>query len=148
MKNTWLEIKNPPAPYLHAFRRTTNRGLHIIIAIKQSRNGFQAYSIVDHGVSLKTIRNEREERDTQTIIDSIFDICDRYVEADSPSEDSTVTFSYIDSTGEIKGPASRNDLFDLVELGVIGWESQVWDSRNSSGNWESLNQAIGFDQIT
>lgn len=123
-------------------------GLHILIAIKRSREAFVAYSILDHGTLRKTIQMEAEGSDISKITNHVLALCHRYDEAgDGVPPNQTAQYTYIDMSGKMKGPVSRDWLFRLVDSGDMNWDSQVWNSSVSGAGWESLNQAIGFSQI-
>ena len=148
MITEWTELLVPPAPYVHAFRKTMSNGLHVLVAIRQNRDVFSAYSILDHGTPRKTIRLEAESPDVREIAQHSLRLCDRYHETQLETPPALPAhYRYVDLSDKIQGPVSRDHLFQLVESGRLNWESQVWDTSASEARWESLKQAIGFSQI-
>lgn len=143
MNTGWTDLPSPPAPYLHACRRTTEAGLHVIVAIRSAGDQFEAYSIVDHGTPLKTIRKEGCGASVDEVVRLAQSVCDSYQQDGGSSVLAARRYSYLDKVGKLRAGASRDQLFELVARGELGWDAQIWDGRQ----WVSLDESIGFAQI-
>jgi hypothetical protein len=79
-------------------------------------------------------------------VDAARGICQRYGGDGGLSSAARASYVYLEATGRMSGPVSREELFAALDEGVLHWESQVWDTRSATGHWQSVDQAVGFAQ--
>lgn len=113
------------------------------MAIRSAGDQFEAYSIVDHGTPLKTIRKEGCGASVDEVVRLAQSVCDSYQQDGGSSVLAARRYSYLDKVGKLRTGASRDQLFELVARGELGWDAQIWDGRQ----WVSLDESIGFAQI-
>ena len=136
MNKGWTEVRVTPAPYLHAFRKTTERGLHVLVAVRESRGTFAAYSILDHGTPRKTISRELEDIDLSKVMEQLPRLCDRYDNfRGEVSTRGPARYVFVDKSGKMQGPVTRNALFELIDQRALEWDSQVFLYNTPGASW-------------
>lgn len=151
--SAWTEVLTPPKPYLYALRRSFPNDLHVLVLTQEAGGKLQVLSSVDHGTSRGTVTHEGESADPSEIADLIAQTCERW----NPTEPTGIAamrrhqrrYYYSTPSGGISGEVSRTDLFELVDKGVITWDSQIWEDIESmadSGRWRPIIASLGFPQ--
>jgi hypothetical protein len=121
-------------------------GLHVLIALRDSGSLLEAYSCVDHGTLHKSLQCEGRITDPGEVVGLARMIEARYAGFRPPGETARPTdqYRYVDREGKLRGPVSREALFQFLAEGAVVWTSQVWNTGAMGGRWETVDEAIGF----
>jgi len=151
--SVWTEVVTPPKPYLYALRRSLPNGLHVLVLTEEAAGKLQVLSCVDHGTPRGTVTNEGESANPAEIANLIAQTCDRWNTPGSAGTAATgrpqQQYYYGKPDGGISAKVSRADLFELIDQGLITWDSQVWEDTESlaeSGRWRPITASLGFPQ--
>ena len=149
--SVWKPVSPVPAGYFQVIRRTFDTGLHVLVLVRRSGDGYAVVSAADHGTVKLSVWNEGGASTVPETIDIVRDTCRRWNEkaaVKSPQEPpAPKEYFYTDDKGNLSGPVLREHLFALIRSGTITWDAQVWENSRAStglGKWQPLPLALGF----
>ena len=149
----WKPVVPPPPGYERAIRRVFLSGLQVMILVRKTGAGYDVVSCADHGTRKCTVRTEGQAVSGSSLEPLIRGTSATWREpvligATVPAPDPKV-YRYTSRKGAIAGPVGREELFELVASGAIGWESEIWEDARAPGQvsrWKSVSLVLGVPQ--
>ena len=147
----WKRVTPTPPPYLEVFRCEFSNGLQVLLLIRRAGDRYEVLSCTDHNTRLPT-------EDTQGRVSTLPE-AEALLHANRGTWDEFIVdpvtvgqppqrlFYYLDDSGRIGGPITREAVFDLVGKGILTWTAQISEKPRgmlSASQWEPILRGLGF----
>jgi|GEM_PF-6738291 len=142
----WKRVLPPPPGYFHVLRRSFDTGLHVLILVVKTDEGYVVKSCVDQNTLRGIVKCEGDVSTFPEVIELVRTATLEWGEPlhiDTPAKaPPPEPYYYIGHDGKMLGPVTREELFVVLGTGGITWDTQVWD-----GSWVPILRALGFPPV-